>query len=31
MEEANIIMNFIAKTKTGLLKSFRHGNGNGTV
>jgi len=30
MEEANIIIDFIAKTKTGLLKSFRNGNGNGT-
>ncbi|MCX6583903.1 MAG: acyl-ACP--UDP-N-acetylglucosamine O-acyltransferase [Candidatus Aminicenantes bacterium] len=31
MEEANIIIDFIAKTKTGLLKSFRNGNGNGTT
>lgn len=31
MEEANIIIDFISKTKTGLLKNFRNGSGNGTV
>jgi UDP-N-acetylglucosamine acyltransferase len=29
MEEARIIIDFISKTKTGLLKSFRNGSGNG--